>query len=298
MNSKADKAPVLVVAHDAGSAEIVAAYVRAHTRAQRFDVYAAGPALKIFRREGVAARSLTRADLKKVVAAHRGGAALLGTGHPKSLELAALKEAKRQGLRTASCLDSWKRYRERFGYPSRDWKKDLPDQIWAGDTIAYALAKKYFPARIVRYTPNMYFKNVRARVKTTRRRGNAVLFLSVADKISFTLLEAVLAAFKGRKHAPEIIVRLHPLDDRKRFEKLIRSSHARAVLSGSDDIADDIGKARVAIGGETTALAVAAYSGIPAVCLWRGEVPLPFKKMKRAPSVRGAVRALERTLRV
>lgn len=298
MNSKTDREPILVVAHDAGSAEIVAAYVCAHMHARRFDVYVAGPALKIFRRERVVARTLTRVGLKKAVAAHRGGTALFGTGHPRSLELAALKEAKRQGLRTASCLDSWKRYRERFGYPSRGWRKNLPDEIWAGDPAASALAKKYFPARIVRYAPNMYFKNVSARVRSARRRGNAILFLSVADTVSFTLLESVLATFKDRKHAPKIIIRLHPLDDRERFKKLMRSHTARAVLSDSGDIARDIAKAKVAVGGETTALAVAAYCGIPAVCMWRASVPLPFKGMKRATSIRGVVRSLERALRV
>ena len=297
MNSRNKKQPVLVVAHDAGGAEMLAAYVGANSKKHQFDVYAAEPAFGIFRREGVAAKKIARSNLKKVINAHRDSSVLLGTGHPKSLELAALKEAKKQGIPTVSYLDSWKRYRERFGYPSRGWKKNLPDKIWAGDRVAYALARKCFPSIIVERAPNFYFQNVRSRVKSTRRREGAILFLSVAGNISFAVLEAILLDYSSKKKSPEIIVRLHPLNDRRRFDALARSFHARVVLSDSDDIASDISKAQVAIGGETTALAVAAYSGLPAVCLWRATVPLPFKGMERASSPKTAVRILKKMLR-
>lgn len=287
-----------VLVHDAGGAEIVAAYIGAHAHAGRFAVYAAGPALKILEREGVEAKKIDRADLKEVISSYRGGSALFGTSDSRSLEFAALKLAKEFGLRTAGYLDSWQRYRERFGYPARSWEKNLPDEIWAGDATAYILAKEIFPHSTIRSKPNRYFKNIRARVRKIRRHDDAVLFLSDAGKVSCTLLKTILDAFVVMPNAPRMIIRLHPRDDRKKFKSLLRSyRNIRATLSAEEDIAIDIAQAHVAIGGETTALAVAALCGVPTICLWPKRVPLPFKGMARSSSVRAAVASLKRMMR-
>ena len=293
MSSQIEKGPILVVAQDAGGAEILVSYVRSDASGRRFDIYAAGAASKIFRREGMNARSITSADLKRVISLYRGGTALLGTGHPtESLELAALQEAKRQGLRTISWLDSWKRFRERYGYPAKGWKNNLPDQIMAGDPVAYALAVRYFPAVKVRRAQNPYFNHIRSSVRSLRQKPDAVLFLSAAGDLSYKLLKALLDGLSGRDRSPRIIVRLHPLDDAQVIASLLRASLADAVLSDAEDLARDLAQAKVAVGGETTALAAAAYAGIPTICLWRVSIPLPFKKMRRVSSESAAVRAV------
>src|SRR3989338_516030 len=160
MNSKRRQKDILVIAQDAGGAEMLAAYIRKHARVYDFHIYAANPALGIFRRERLPSKKLKRSDLKKTIARHRGGSALLGTGRPESLEFAALKEIKRQSMTAAAYIDSWTNYRERFGYPRSGWRRNLPQEIWAGDSSAVALAKQYFRTTRIHFVPNQYFTNV------------------------------------------------------------------------------------------------------------------------------------------
>ena len=39
-------------------------------------------------------------------------------------------------------LDHWMNYRERFGYPSQGWQKNVPAELWVGDSHALTLVKK------------------------------------------------------------------------------------------------------------------------------------------------------------
>ena len=149
---------------------MLAAYIRKHFRNYNFHIYAGDPALRIFRRERLPSKKLTRMNINRVISAHREDFALLGTGRPVSLELAALKEIKRHHMMAAAYIDSWTNYRERFGYPRSGWQRNLPKEIWTGDSSALALAKQYFRTIRIRFVPNQYFANVVSTYRARARR--------------------------------------------------------------------------------------------------------------------------------
>ena len=245
MNSKRKQKDILVIAQDAGGAEMLAAYIRKHFRNYNFHIYAGDPALRIFRRERLPSKKLTRMNINRVISAHREDFALLGTGRPVSLELAALKEIKRHHMMAAAYIDSWTNYRERFGYPRSGWQRNLPKEIWTGDSSALALAKQYFRTIRIRFVPNQYFANVVStyRARTRRlRKTQGILYMSAASRHSGKLLDNFLAECSRRAISSAVRIRMHPENSRIQYERII-SRHAkgiRAELSREKDIVDDL----------------------------------------------------------
>jgi hypothetical protein len=294
---------VLVIAHDAGGAEIVAAFVKAHRRKQAFEVFVSGPATRIFSREHIRHRNLpkTALGIRKLFASHRDAAYLLaGTGGPRSIELVAMKEAKRAGLRTCAYIDSWSFYRERFGYPDPRWRQNIPDEIWTGDAAATRLAKRYFPHRLLRKVPDLYFKDALRRFKALRNRGGrSVLFMSASDwgeaQKSEPLLAAVLSSLARTPSPPPIRIRRHPLDASSRYRAILRRYPKLSVsFSQEKDIVNDIARTRIAIGASTTALVVSALLGVPAIRVTPQQLPAVSQKLFHARNQRLAVRKLLR----
>ncbi len=288
-----------VLAHDAGGAEILAAYIRRRHK-DLYHIYAGGPAEKVFKREDLSYRALPkRSNLKKILGKHKGATALLGTSWAHSIEFAALKEAKRQGMRTIAYLDSWLNYRERFGYPAREWRKNLPDQIWVGDRMGLALARKHFPRSRIHFVENLYFAKIITRFKRQTRAVSRrdVLYVSAAGRVSERTLADFLEAMARAGISRTFLVRLHPLDARDRYERIVRreARGLRVELSREKDIVQDLIRARVVIGPETVALVPAVMLGIKAIRIVpKGEKPfLPFPSITRARSAKAAARLVQ-----
>lgn len=290
---------ILVVACDAGGAEVIAAYIaeaRTHTR---YTVFVNGPAEKIFRRHKISIETLAKKEgLKKFFSKHKEAAVLLGTSGPHSIEFAALREARRQGMKTFAYLDSWINYRERFGYPARNWRKNLPDEIWVGDTAARRLAKRYFSGTRIKLVPNRYLAAVVARYKARKKRADKdILFMSAAGVISEKLLRDFLHMCARHGVLDSVRVRLHPEDDPARFKRILKQfGRVHAELSQKTDIVDDLALASVVVGPETVALVPAHMVGIKTIRIVpRGEKAfLPFPRIRKVRDAEGAVRLIFR----
>lgn len=293
---------VLVIANDAGCGEILAAYVAAHRAKNDFRVYGAGPAAKVFRREGISFRPAPRTKERMELLMRKQNDAflvLVGTGWMTSIERDALAAAKKGGLSTAVYLESWAGYRERFGYPKPGWRKDLPGEIWLGDRAALALAKKQFPGTTkLRLVPNEYFKAAVRRYRRARMKvkPDSVLFLSNIDDVTEHVFRELLERIARTEHPPKVRVRFHPADDRSRFDALIKKykGSVRVEKSKEKDIVRDLVRAKLVIGTETTAMAFGALLGIRTVSvLPAGKRPsLPFASIKRRKDAGSAVALL------
>src|SRR3989344_1847375 len=300
------KKKTLVFAHDAGGAEVVAAYLARRKRKMRFSAYVAGPAARVFRRWRVPFKKAptTRERIAKIIA--RGGSiirVLTGTGWMTRIELMAIEEAKRRRIPTAAYLDSWVNYRERFGYPKRGWQNHVPDELWVGDTAAFGLAKKYFPHTPIRHVPNQYFKNITTRYRMhsfKRTKKKVILIMRAASRIAETLQTGVLKKMDRANMHCTVRVRLHPADERARFEKICaRWQGVETEKSHDIDIVNDIRRARLVIGPETVALVSALLLKIPTVRIVpRGEKAfLPFKEIRKVASVKQVLGAVRKAVR-
>lgn len=288
MRKKQIKSNVLVIAHDAGGAEIIAAYISVHPE-KNFTCFAGGPALNIFRRERIACRVLgnTQHTIKRVIKTHADASmVLLGTGWMTRIEAWSLEAAKKEGMKTICYLESWVNYRERFGYPKKGWKKDLPDEIWVGDKYAQVIAEKYFSTHVkVRLVPNQYFKNLQSRAKVLRREFShpeGVLFLSDAVPGVEQTLETLLIQLCKMKYPETVRIALHPADHRDRYGVLIEQYRERLHLVRSQkvDLVRNLLSARVVIGAETVALVVSVLLRKTTICITeKRKRTLPFPEI-------------------
>jgi len=286
-----NKPSVLVVACDAGGAEVIAAYVKKHAHEKEFHSYVAGPAVRVFRRLELPCRRIrdSQSEIARVVREHSDAElVLLGLpGWMTSIELRVLTKAKEIGLRTVVYVDSWTLYRESFGYPKRGWRKNLPDELWVGDRYALFFVQRDLKRR-ARFVPNQYFANIRERYRKRRRAlppPDRILFLSSVPLRTNSVLSFLLSSLAHTGSRKQVRIRFHPADNRTRYDALIRRyrGKVRVEKSAEEDIANDLGGAALVVGMETVALAAAAQCGIRAVSILPrgGKKVLPFREIAR-----------------
>jgi len=294
MNSKSrkkNKPSVLVVTCDAGGAEVIAAYVKKHAHEKNFHSYVAGPAVRIFRRLELPFHLIedSRRVIARIVREHANSQYVLCglPGWMTSIELRALKESKQIGLKTIAYVDSWAFYREAFGYPKREWQRNLPDEIWVGDRYALSLVQRDLKRR-ARLIPNQYFANIRERYRKRRRAlppPDRILFLSSVPLRTNSVLSFLLSSLAHTGSRKQVRIRFHPADNRTRYDALIHRyrGKVRVEKSAEEDIANDLGGAALVVGMETVALAAAAQCGIRAVSILPrgGKKVLPFREIAR-----------------
>lgn len=280
---------VLVVVHDAGGAEIIGAYIKKNSGRFDFRPYVAGPAKIIFRRLEIPASSISEneAEITHIVGKHADAKfALLGTGWMTAIEFDALVCAKAVGLKSVVYLESWVNYRERFKYPEKNWKKNLPDEIWVGDKYALALAKKYFTSTMVRYVPNQYFiamKGYYRELLGGYEKEKGILFLSDVTKETDIALKQLLDILAVKEDPLPLLIRFHPADDTTRYDALIAQYRGAVEIKKSTEkyFVRDLLFANIVIGTETVAMVVSVLAGIKTISIMSvGKKPfLPFKEI-------------------
>jgi hypothetical protein len=297
-----DKKPkVLVVAYDAGGAEIIAAYIKKHSHKMEFFPYVGGPALRVFAREKIPKKTLPLAkkDLARVIVKEsHSDFVLLGTGLMTKAERHALSIAKQLGLRTIVYLESWFGYRERFGYPKHGWRVNLPDEIWVGDEYALRLAERNFGTKVsLRLVANEYFKEIQKRYENLARHAPApreILFLSLGlTKGVQEIFGEFLKHIVLQKKTEIVRIRFHPADDRGRYDALIREYAGRITIKKSQekDIVYDLLHARVVIGTNTVAMipAVLVNKKTISIIIPGMKSELPHRQIIRVHSIKKAV---------
>lgn len=274
---------ILVVAHDAGGADIIGAYVQKYRHRYRFACYVAGPAVRVFRRRKIPARAIVydRAAVRDIVREHRDAQLVLtGTGWMTDMELQCIRESKRLGLNVVSYIDTWNYYRERFGYPRSSWEKNLPDEIWVGDASAGSIARRAFAGRGVRIrlVPNEVFREAgatyrrAARLQKTNTRyilfvsepfGASARFMGEArggTALEYATLTALLAYFARVKLTKKILIRLHPAEPARKYDALTNTFSRQLDISVSrePDMYNDLARASTVIGMTSVLLVIAA----------------------------------------
>lgn len=274
---KPGAAPVCVVSHDAGGAEILASYVAQNALECRFVL--AGPALQVFQSR------LGAIDVVPLAEAIVASAwCLLGTGWQSDLEWQALGEAKRLGKRVVSFLDHWVNYSERF---ERDGVRHLPDEIWVGDEDAQTIAQRHFPSTPVKLVPNPYFADVareiaRHEAHLPAASSGKAHALFVCENLSgigrlrfgdehhygYTEFDALEYFFsRSRELGVEAVrIRPHPSDPLGKYDALIAAHAPFAQLGGDRPLLEEIAAADIVAGCESMALIAALLAKRRVVC--------------------------------
>lgn len=268
------KEPLLLVAHDAGGAELVSSWAR---RSGRTDlrILVDGPALQVFARKLPARAPIAPAGLETAV--REAASVLTGTSWASDLEQRAIRAARRHAVHVASYLDHWVNYPQRF---QSGGAMLLPDEIWVGDADALAIARRHFPGELLRLEPNPYFQDVREEVRRITPPAAAaelrVLYVSEPVSEHFALdayrdrhpgydeYEALSYCLRKLSAQPGAVVRLrlHPAEKPDKYREVLESfDRQRVHVSSGTSLVEDCAWADWVVGCESTAMVIGLLAG-------------------------------------
>jgi hypothetical protein len=262
----------LVVAHDAGGAEVLSSYVRRNGVDGLFVL--AGPALTVFQHKLGAVQLATLAD-----ALPQCDRLLCGTSWQSTLELEAIAAARAHGLPSAALLDHWVNYRARF---ERGAQLTLPDEIWVGDSMAMAMARDALPETTLRQIDNPYVADLRDELRalpSQSHTGQALRVLYVCEPVAehallrfgderywgYTEQEA-LRYFLDHlsllgKPVEAIVVRPHPSERAGKYDTVLAGCDLPVAMSKGAPLLDEIVAADVVVGANSMAMVVGLIAG-------------------------------------
>jgi hypothetical protein len=284
----------LLVSHDAGGAEILSSWMRRQPAGEVACVLE-GPARHVFARKLGAVPETT---LEQGLA--EADSLLCGTSWQSTLELDALSLARARGVPSASFLDHWVNYGERFRLAGRE---QLPDELWVGDEHALARAQAQFPGLPVRLVPNPAFEDIRAEAAgwPARPRGAALSVLYVCEPVSdFGHMPGdprgvgydehqALRHFLSKLDAlgapvARVRVRPHPSEVAGKYDWALGFEGRPVERGGQATLMQEIADSDVVAGVESMALVTALLADRRALsCIPPGGRPcvLPFAEIER-----------------
>lgn len=272
------QAPLGVVAHDAGGAELVAH----HALRLQVRCLAAieGPAQRVFDRLGV---PTTPSSLAHIVG-HTSWI-LCGTSWQSDLEWRAMQLARAGGRRVVAVLDHWTEYADRF---KRGGERVRPDEVWVTDDVARDLAVAALPGVPITVVGNPYLDEIAVSAQrrgvrpTEREQARNVLLVPeptsahaqarYGDPLHFgyTEIDAIRFFVQHARAAfpalERVRVRPHPADPAGKYEELMSGAPWPVEIDNSRSLLDDLLGAEGVVGCNTVAMVAALRAGRPVVC--------------------------------
>jgi len=279
---------ILVLAHDAGGAEILSSFVCQNKKDYLFCLK--GPALKVFQHKVAKLR---------VISLEQGvefcDTLLCGTGWQTDFEYQAIKAFKNANKKTIAFLDHWVNYKERF---VRYGEKILPNEIWVGDHYAMDIAKKTFPEVNIHLIPNPYFKEIKEQLSTIKQGpSDKKQILYLCEPISvhseqqygdpgywgYTEIEAINHFLDNLHHLggqyKKIVIRPHPSEKMSKYNWVKNRIDLEVEIGNQVSLLSEIVKCDLVVGCQTMAMVVGFLANKKVIsCIPKGGVKcsLPF----------------------
>ena len=257
--------PYAVAIHDAGAANMIAAWVAGGVCAAPNPpdlVIAAGPAKAIWEQR------FGKGSFVEEFPPDFGACACLisGTGWASDWEHRARALAAKAGLRSIAVVDHWVNYAMRF---EREGVRQWPDTIWVGDAEAGLIARAEFPEIPVEEHPNLYLAEQARDAGPTPDMGDILFLLEPARSSwggskpgEFQALNFFISARTkaGLPHHLPIRIRPHPSDPKGKYDDWLEG-RSGASLDSSPDMATALRAARCVVGMNSAGLVLALEAG-------------------------------------
>ncbi len=285
MNSNADRAATMIVAHDAGGAEVLSSHVQRRPGNYRYVLD--GPAVAIFRRKlgaigAIGAPLAGRASFEhEAIAQAANGCTALwcASSWQSELELKAIALCRAHGIRSSAFLDHWVNYRERF---TRHGQMTLPDEIVVGDRLALDIAARALPGMPLRLLDNPYLADLRLQLQACRtapRQAAGLYVLYVCEPVR----EHALLRFGDERHwgyteeealrhflrhvaalgqpLARITIRPHPSEAPAKYAAIAAEFALPIVFSDGAPLPDEIVASDYVLGCASMAMVVGLMAG-------------------------------------
>ena len=283
-----------IVSHDAGGAEVLSSYVRQNNLDCLYVLE--GPALKIFERKLGPIKNISIED-----AINQSISIICSTSLQSDIEFSAIKLARDMGKHSIAFLDHWVNYHKRF---VRSGLTVLPDEIWVGDMMALALAKKVFPVTPVTLIDNPYLQDVKQELLAYEKhrplRLDSIAILYVCEPISehamlhhgnprfwgYVEEEALRYFFSNisvlGRSIERILIRPHPSEPIDKYNWMQQEFKLPIQLGGARPLLEEIADSDLVVGCESMAMVVALLADKKVIsCIPPGGRPcvLPHSKI-------------------
>ena len=291
---------IAVVCNDAGSAEIISSWLILQN--EEYVLVLDGPALGIFTRKISNIKTHSLDDALK-----QADWLITGTSIFSSLELDAIAKSKEMNLKSVTFLDHWANYLQRF---IKDNKQLLPDELWAGDTYAYEMAKSIFPDTKVILENNAYFKSIKTASNILKKqnmynkKSEYILYLCspVAahaklvhgdekywgydehDRIKYFMLNL----HKLNAASKKVVLRLHPSEKVRKYNWVLDEFGPFVSMSDNKTLLEQILESEVVVGSNSMGLAIAIIAGKRAVSSLApddAKCTIPMKELEHLSSI-------------
>lgn len=269
---------IALFAHDAGGADILLELLKVSLPVGEFRIFALAdsPCYTLIKAKKLehfwCEITPEKSDIETKLASFTPSIILYGTGWQNHLEYHFLTYAKAHALPSVAFLDHWTNYCERFGYPEKNWQKNLPSFIAAHDQTSFDKAQALRLPNVIairNYALLAQLKEAQNVLENTQE-SDTLLFLSeptakVATRSfgnayawGFTEKEVFkdILVNQEKFECKNILIRLHPSDTPACYQTI----DPNAVFSHAT-LLEDIARAKVVVGIDTIALYTAYLLG-------------------------------------
>ena len=292
---------IAVFAHDAGGSELLLELLNSSLHVGEFKVFCTvdSPCKKLL-------KSKKLIDYQEIIKPNREfvfeklnlfkpNLILYSTGWQNHFEYFFLEYAKKRAIPSIAFLDNWTNFRERFSYPNKNWKKNLPDFIATHDETSQSLANNFGFSNVVTIKNYALQKQLKEYNNINTKEENILLFLSeptakVAKRTygdanywgfdESTVFKTILKSQK-KLTCKKVVIRLHPSDEADVYKKIEPS-----ITISSSSLVEDISRAKVIIGLDTSVLYLAFLLGKKVISFLPSKkrdfhIPVPKKNQIR-----------------
>lgn len=280
----------LFVCHDAGTAQIITAWLQEEHLKNNF-FYFKGPAYKIIKKKfnNIKFKEPNENLIQNYI--KKSHTVICGTGWQTSIEYDAISLAKFEGKKTIAVLDHWVNYKSRF---IRKNKFILPDEIWVTDKFALKYAKKIFTKVKITLKKNYYLEKevnliLSKKNEQIKLKNQQLLYLcepmrNTWGKTTQGEFQALKYFFKnikkiGIKKETNICLRLHPSENKDKYIEF-KDLYPNIIFSnGEIDLTHEIINSEYIVGCQSYAMVLALKSEKKVYCSlppWAPKCQLPY----------------------
>jgi len=236
-------------------------------------------AREIFQSAGLAfvdANLVDFAEINKLVSAQKFDLFLAGTSLGLTIDKKILAICQANKTLSIYVLDFWSNYWQRFSRQQKDFAY-LPDYILIMDDLAQKeMLAEGFPPTKLRLTGNPFFDDFASGIDLTQTKKNLILFVSqpmkdqnavIGPQIPFDEFQALgdlielMGSPKLQTHNLELEIRLHPRDEKHKFDGLMENLKFACGYDQLPDVKLSLARAGIIVGISSVVLLQAALAG-------------------------------------
>ena len=274
---------IILFFYDSGPSDNVTNIIQKYKNKAKyyFFIYKNSPAYKIAQNKSLGNILIdisTITNIKKQIQSINPDFIYVGTSWQNKIHLDFIKYAKDLQIPSVASMDHWVNYRERFGYPQKNWEKNRPDFITVNDKYGYKIAKKFGFKNIIKLKFYTLLNDIKKLEQQTIKNKDEVLFISEPTRKvakihfgdekywgfdEFNLVETIISNLKYFK-TKNIKIRLHPSDEVGKYDYLhnkFKNANITIQDPYTNPLLDSVASSKIIIGVDGFVLYVAKVFG-------------------------------------